>query len=161
MKILKTVLSAFSILILCTNLKAYESPPQKDIYQIKVYRMKTSEQLIQVDSFLKNAYLPALHRLGISQVGVFKNLGIDTAGEKAIYVLIPLHSLEQLSKIEDGLGKDKDYIKAGATYLNVPYNSPAYTRIETIVLRAFNNMPHFQSPSLKGEVAERVYELRS
>ena len=123
--------------------------------------MKTSNQVTQVDNFLKNAYLPALHRLGVSHVGVFKNVGIDTALEKSIYVWIPLRSLEQINRIEDGLTKDATYNNDGAAYLTVPFDAPAYTRIETIVLRAFNKMPHFQSPSLKGDPAERIYELRS
>ncbi|GAC1395986.1 MAG: NIPSNAP family protein [Sediminibacterium sp.] len=114
-----------------------------------------------MDNFLKNAYLPALHRLGVPRIGVFKNVGIDTATEKSIYVWIPLRSLEQLSRIEDGLAKDITYSNEGAAYLTVPFNAPAYTRIETIALRAFSKMPHFQPPSLKGDPAERIYELRS
>jgi len=136
-------------------------PAEKDIYQIKVYRMKTNDQVAQVDTFLKNAYLPALHRLGISSVGVFKNAGIDTTVEKSIYVWIPLRSLEQLNRIEDGLTKDLKYNNDGAAYLNVPFNAAAYTRIETIVLRAFSKMPHFQHPSLKGDTEKRIFELRS
>jgi len=136
-------------------------PPKKDIYQIRVYRMKTNEQVTQVDNFLQSAYLPALHRLGISGVGVFKKVGIDTAVEKSMYVLIPMRSLEQLNRIEDGLTKDITYNKDGAAYLTVPFDAPAYVRIETMVLRAFNHMPHFQTPSLTGDTSKRIYELRS
>jgi hypothetical protein len=150
-------LLALSISTMASNRK----PPKKDIYQVRVYHMKTNEQVTQVDKFLQSAYLPALHRLGISSVGVFKNVGIDTAVEKNMYVLIPMHSLEQLNRIEDGLVKDVTYNKDGAAYLNVPFDAPAYIRVETIVLRAFNNMPHFQSPSLKGDTSKRMYELRS
>ena len=162
MKIKNGLLMAVALFLLSTNLMAFDSNPvKKDIYQIKVYRMKTNDQVTQVDNFLKNAYLPALHRLGVSRVGVFENVGIDTAVEKNIYVWIPLRSLEQLNRIEDGLTKDITYNNDGAAYLTVPFNVPAYTRIETIVLRAFKNMPHFQPPSLKGDPAERIYELRS
>lgn len=162
MKIKNGLLMVFALLPLSTTLIAFaRKPAEKDIYEIKVYRMKTNDQVTQVDSFLKNAYLPALHRLGVSSIGVFKNVGIDTAVEKSIYVWIPLRSLEQLNRIEDGLTKDIIYNNDGAAYLTVPFNAPAFTRIETIVLRAFNKMPHFQPPSLKGDPAERIYELRS
>jgi hypothetical protein len=162
MKIKNGLLMAFVLLYLSTTLVAFNrKPTEKDIYEIKVYRMKTNDQVTQVDNFLKNAYLPALHRLGVSNIGVFKNVGIDTAAEKSIYVWIPLHSLEQINRIEDGLTADATYNKDGDAYLNAPFDAPAYTRIETIVLRAFNKMPHFQSPSLKGDPAERIYELRS
>lgn len=123
--------------------------------------MKSNEQVSQVDNFLKTAYLPALHRLGIAKVGVFVNVGIDTSSEKSIYVLIPMHSLEQLNLIEDGLAKDDVFNKDGAAYLNVAFDSPAYTRVETIVLRAFKDMPHFEVPRLKSDTAKRIYELRS
>ena len=87
MKIKNGLLTAVALFILSTNLMALDSrPAEKDIYQIKIYRMKTNGQVTQVDNFLKNAYLPALHRLGVSRVGVFKNVGIDTAVEKSIYV---------------------------------------------------------------------------
>jgi NIPSNAP len=162
MKIKNGLLTAVASLCLSTTLMAFNrKPAEKDIYEIKVYRMKTNDQVTQVDNFLKNAYLPALHRLGVSSVGVFKNVGIDTAVEKTIYVWIPLRSLEQITRIEDGLTTDVTYNKDGAAYLTVPFDAPAYSRIETIVLRAFNKMPHFQSPSLKGDPAERIYELRS
>ncbi len=151
-----------ALLSLSITMMAFDyKPAEKDIYQIKVYHMNSNEQVTQVDNFLKNAYLPALHRLGISSVGVFKNVGIDTAVEKRIYVLIPMSSLEQLNHIEDGLTKDVTYHNDGAAYLTVPFNVPAYMRIETIVLRAFSDMPHFQPPSLKGDTAKRIYELRS
>ncbi|MCW3091512.1 MAG: family containing protein [Ferruginibacter sp.] len=162
MKIKNGLLMTVVLFPLCTIMMAfYSKPAAKDIYQIKVYRMKTNEQVTQVDNFLKNAYLPALHRLGVSGVGVFKNVGIDTAAEKSIYVWMPLRSLEQINGIEDGLTKDIAYNNDGAAYLTVPFNAPAYTRIETIILRAFTKMPHFQPPSLKGDPAERIYELRS
>ena len=112
-------------------------PAEKNIYLIKVYRMKTNDQVTQVDNFLKTAYLPALHRLGVSRVGVFKNIGIDTALEKSIYVWIPLRSLEQLNRIEDGITKDITYNLDGAPYLAVPFNAPAYTRIETYCTACF------------------------
>ncbi|HTF29853.1 MAG TPA: NIPSNAP family protein [Flavitalea sp.] len=156
------LVTVVALFLLFTNLMAFDlKPAEKDIYQIKVYRMKTNDQVVQIDNFLRNAYLPALHRLGVSRIGVFKNAGIDTAVEKSIYVWIPMRSLEQLNRIEDGLTKDITYNNDGAAYLMVPFNAPAYTRIETIVLRAFFRMPHFQSPLLKGDTAERIYELRS
>ena len=162
MKIKNGLLMVVALLLLSGSLMSfYRKPAEKDIYQIKVYHMKTNEQVTQVDNFLKNAYLPALHRLGVSSVGVFKNVGIDTSVEKSIYVWMPLRSLEQLNRIEDGLTKDVAYNKDGASYLTVPFNAPAFTRIETIILRAFNKMANFQHPSLKGDPVERIYELRS
>lgn len=152
--------AAFLALIIATMAFSHKAP-EKDIYQIRVYHMKSNEQVQMVDQYLKNAYLPALHRLGVNSIGVFKNVGIDTAVEKSIYVWMPLKSLDQLNRIEDGLARDKTYNKDGAAYLDAPYNAPAYTRLESMVLRAFSEMPHFRKPSLTGDPAQRIYELRS
>ena len=139
----------------------YYKEQERDYYQIKVYRLKTNEQVARVDSFLQNAWLPALHRCGISRIGAYKPIGNDTAAEKAIYVFIPLRAAGQLKDIEAKLAKDTAYQVAGASYINTPYNSPAYSRTESILLYAFSAMPQFKAPVLQGNPAERVYELRS
>ncbi|MCC6413594.1 MAG: NIPSNAP family containing protein, partial [Saprospiraceae bacterium] len=66
--LLLTSLLALGIATMAFNHKKAE----KDIYQIRVYHMKSNEQVAMVDHFLKNAYLPAMHRLGVSSIGVFK-----------------------------------------------------------------------------------------
>jgi hypothetical protein len=62
---------------------------QKDIYEIKVYAMKSAEQITATDNYLRDAYIPAMHRLGLKQVGVFKPISNDTALVKEIYVIVP------------------------------------------------------------------------
>ena len=57
---------------------------QKDIYEIRVYKLKSSDQITATDNYLKDAYLPAMHRLGIKQIGVFKPVSNDTAEIKRI-----------------------------------------------------------------------------
>lgn len=162
MKIKIHILLPFVLILFCTNVLAYYSKPiKKDIYQIKVYHLKTNEQVVALDLFLQNAYLPALHRLGIKNIGVFKNLGIDTAVEKSIYTWIPLRSLDQVSQIEDQLKKDLVYNTDGAAFLLAPFNTPAFTRIESILLRAFSQMPDYNQPTFTSAVSERIYELRS
>jgi hypothetical protein len=130
-------------------------------YEIKLYRLNTNEQVQQVDAFLKNAYLPALHRAGIKKVGVYHPVGNDTSSNKRVYVFIPLNSLEQVSTLEDILVNDKQVQADGDAYWNAAFNAPQYKRIETIVLKAFPLMPNFEEPKLSGPKTERVYELRS
>ncbi len=73
----------------------------KEFYQIKIYHLKNAEQEQKVDDFLKNAYLPALHRAGIPKAGVFKPVktaGAE-AGELLIYVFIPFKSMADFHKL--------------------------------------------------------------
>lgn len=135
--------------------------PARMYYQLKVYRLKTAEQVSRTDSFLRDAYLPALHRYGIAAIGVYHFIGNDTAAEKTIHVLIPLRGATQLQEIEDRLAKDAAYQSAGTAYLNTAFDAPAYSRIESILLYAFPMMPRYKTPALKGDPSERIYELRS
>src|SRR5215218_7049295 len=73
--------------------------PARQFYEIKVYYLKGKAQEDRVDSYLKNAYLPALSRAGIKKVGVFKPVPTDTAAGKRIYVFTPMTSLSQVTEI--------------------------------------------------------------
>jgi len=132
---------------------------QKDFYQIKIYRLKNNEQVKQTDDFLQNAYLPALHKAGITKVGVFKPVANDTAAVKTIYVFIPFKSADEWMKLSEVLEKDASYKKAAKNFFEAAYDSPPYERIESIMLDALSVQPHFNLPSPKS--TKRVYELRS
>jgi hypothetical protein len=134
--------------------------PQQEFYEIRIYHLKTDAQEKAVESFLKTAYLPALHKVGITNVGVFKPVEPDTADRK-IYVIVPLKNLDQLGRISESISGDKKFQEAGKDYLGSVYNKPPYTRIESIVLKAFSHNPVLQLPQLKGPRSERIYELRS
>ena len=129
-------------------------------YQIKVYHFKTDQQENIIDGYLKTAFLPALHSAGIKDVGVFKPIAKDTS-DRLIYVFIPLKKLTDLDRISMLIGKDKAFAESGKPYLNAAYNEAPYTRIESIILKAFSSMPKYSLPKLTTPKNERVYELRS
>jgi len=156
-KLLPVIFLLFASSFVANALKAAD---KRSYYEIKVYRVATNEQVKQVDRFLQNDYLPALHRAGIGKIGVFHPTVNDTAAEKRVYIFIPLRSLEDLNTIEELIVTDSKLKEANA-YLDAAYNASPYKRIESIVLKAFPMMPSFQPPSLTGNKTERVYELRS
>ena len=128
-------------------------------YQLKVYHLKTTDQEAKLDNFLQTAYLPAMHRAGIPNVGVFKPNDKDT--EQLVYVFIPYSSWKQYEELEGKLEADNQYQTDGKQYIDAAYTDVPYTRIETIVLKAFEKAPAPLVPALTGPKAERVYELRS
>ncbi len=143
-------------------LAAWAFPPARDYYAIRIYRFSSPSQESDTESFLKAAYLPALHRAGIAKVGVFKPIETDTASfGKKLYLLIPLKSLEEYGGLDDKLAKDAAFQSAGAAYLTAPYTNPPYSRMETILCKSFSGMPRFSVPALNGPVNTRIYELRS
>ncbi|HUS02840.1 MAG TPA: NIPSNAP family protein [Chitinophagaceae bacterium] len=134
---------------------------KKDFYQIKVYNVKTDEQVTAVDQYLKNAYLPALHRAGINKVGVFKPIANDTSQVKRIFVFIPFKSLKEWEKLTQLLDKDVSYQSAANEFMHAAADKKPFERVESILLEAFPMHTRFVLPGLKNPLAERVYELRS
>jgi len=132
-----------------------------DIYQITVYHFKDAQQEITLDTYLQTAYLPALHRKQIKNVGVFKPIANDTAADKIIYVIVPLKSLTNIQTLQGALDKDSIYVEAGKSYLTASYQNPPYVRMEKIILSAFDKSPAMNLPKLSDDKKDHVYELRS
>jgi hypothetical protein len=149
----------FSLFLLCN--KGFGAPPKQEFYSIKIYQLKTAQQEERVNKYLQTAFLPALHRLGILQVGVFTPVDNDTAAIRRIYVLIPFSNMEQFLRLPGLLEKDTAYRSGGKDYLDAAYNDAPYLRMESILLRAFPEMPRLHKPVLQTPPNERIYELRS
>jgi len=132
---------------------------QRDFYQMKIYHLKNNDQVDQVDQYLKDVYLPALHRLGIKNVGVFKPISNDTATAKFVYVLIPFNSAEAWMKAEQNLTKDAAYTSSAKSFREASADKPPFERIESILLDAFPGQGHLLLPATKN--TDRVFELRS
>ncbi|MFX6218111.1 hypothetical protein ABTF55_20145, partial [Acinetobacter baumannii] len=81
--------------------------PNKEFYQITIYRYNRPQQELVLDNYLQNALLPALHRLGIKNIGIFKDIANDTTEQKKLFVIIPATSVEKLYTITDKLSGDK------------------------------------------------------
>lgn len=132
-----------------------------EFYQIKIYKLDDDRQEQRMDTFLEDAWLPALHRAGINSVGVFKPTSEDEPATRQIYVLTPFQSMDQFEKLGAVLAADEEFIAAGRDYLEAAHDDPPYARIESILLRSFKTMPEIGIPDHPTPASERVYELRS
>lgn len=129
-------------------------------YQLKIYHLANDTQENKLDTYLQTAYLPALHRIGIKTVGVFKPVQKDTS-DILVYVFIPFSSFQQIEQLDEKLATDKQYQKDGGDYINAPYSDIPYKRIESVLLKAFPGMPRPALSEVAGNKRERIYELRS
>jgi len=164
MKKIKCLIFAFFVflgLLPVQLLHGQNGKKERSIYQLTVYHFSTKDQEKVLDNYLENAWIPALHRLGIKNVGVFKALANDTSSLKSLYVFLPLLTLNAMIQIPQQLSQDQLYLAAGSDYLNASHDSPPYTRLENIILRAFPLSPQMELPKLQADKKERVYELRS
>ncbi len=155
---MRTCLMALMVVMGSLTLRASSHPW---FYQLRIYHCTSATQIQALESYLNHAYLPALHRTGIASVGVFKPLETSDSAGKMVYVFIPSPSLEKLLTIDQTLSHDAVYQAAGGPFLRAPYDSLPYARMETILMKAFEDMPSPSKPMLTSAPADRVYELRS
>ncbi len=149
------------ILIIAMNLSGYSQEQNRQYYQLKTYTLQNEKQDSVMNAYLKDAYLPALKRAGIENVGVFKYRPNNYLTANKLFVLIPFVSLEQFETLDDMLAQDKTYMTNGSDYVNAKYDEPPYERINSVLMRAFTGMPQMKPSEVQGDRKDRVYELRS
>jgi len=141
------------------------APPQstsdktREYYVLRRYHLQNGPQHKLTESFLAEALVPGLNRLGISPVGVFSvSVGPESP---AYYVLIPGTSAESLATVDFRLEQDAEYMKAGEGFLKAPDKQPAYVRVESSMLLAFEGWPKLTVPAATARHGKRLYELRT
>lgn len=130
-------------------------------YEVKIYRYSTPQQAQATDNYLKNAFIPAVHRAGLKNIGVFKPVEQDTAFGKMTYVFIPYNSYDEYFKLVTTLENDQTYKQAGKDFLDADVKAAPFNRYESVFMKAFAFMPQMKTYSYTTPAGERIYELRS
>jgi hypothetical protein len=126
----------------------------REFYELRVYSLKNELQQKLVEDYFKDAFIPALNRIGNKNIGVFTELKPD--GQTKLYALIPYSTWDDFLTVQDKLAADKTYLENGSAYLNAPATEPAYERIESSLLKAFSHHPKLHVP----QTSPRIFELR-
>jgi hypothetical protein len=148
------------LMLLISSANSRANAPSRNYYQLKIYHYKTQVQEDQIGQYLQLAYLPALHRAGIKNVGVFTPVDQQDT-DRRIYVFTPFHSLDKLVGIDQQLQADGKYMADSKDYADASFDHAPYSRVEIIIMQAFPGMPSPAVPNLTVAKANRVYELRS
>ncbi len=130
----------------------------REYYELRIYELPTGSRKSVVNDYLAKAAIPALNRLGIRPVGVFSV--VSGANALFLYVLIPYPDLGAFESTPPKLMADAGYQKAAAEYLGASIDSPAYTRYESRLLRAFERVPRVRVPAETAAGGPRLFELR-
>jgi hypothetical protein len=133
----------------------------REFYQLKVYTLNNGDQEQRLDAYLETALIPALHRQGLKDIGVFKQHPNKFVLANKVYVLIPFTDIAVVAHMEDKLQQDAEFMGAGARFWDAPYDNPPFERVNTIVMRAFSEMSKMKPSAVTGPKADRVYELRN
>ena len=129
--------------------------PHREYYELRAYRLKSADKQKLVLDYLKAAAIGALNRINIKPVGVFT---ITEPDSPDIYVLLPHKSLESVVTASRLIGSDADYRKAAASVLDAPKSDPAYERIESTLMLAFEAIPKLETPT---KAKSRIFQLRT
>jgi len=142
---------------LCSSAVADEpnAPAKKEYYELRRYRIESEAKQKAADDFLREAAVPAWNRLGIGPVGVFQFLEEECLD---LYVLLPHKSAESVFTANDRLMSDSEFLRLGAVFLDAPFADPAYSRIESSLMVAFDAVPKLEVPST---AKSRVFQLRT
>src|ERR1700754_970370 len=130
--------------------KSTEANTVREFYELRTYSLGNTTQQQLVESYFKNALIPALNRLGSKHVGLFS--GLKPEGQTKLYALIPYNSVEDFISINNKLLLDRAYQSTGAAYLNAAAARPAYQRIESSLLKSFAHMPVMDVPEHKQRI---------
>jgi NIPSNAP len=131
----------------------------REYYQLRQYHFVTGAQQKLVPSYFEQALIPGLNRLGIQPVGAFDlYIGPETP---TIYLLMPSSSLDTLANVDLLLAQDQEFMKAGSSFWGAPAQAPAFTRVESSLLLAFQGHPKLTLPPPTAQKGKRVFQMRT
>jgi hypothetical protein len=138
---------------------AQQPAGKREFYQIRRYSLKSGPQSKLTEDYFAGALIPALGRMNIGPVGAFRlDIGPETP---QFYLLIPGSSTEALATLDLQLAKDEDFLKTAAPYWNGTAAAPAFQRIESSLLIAFEGWPKITPPASSATKGKRIFQLRT
>jgi hypothetical protein len=127
---------------------------QREFYQLRRYALQSGPQAAITEKYISEALIPALAKRA-GPVGAFRlDIGPETP---TLYVLIPILAPAMAGTLELELAQDADYVKAAEPFWSAPAVTPAFLRIDSSLLAAFEGWPRITPPA-KGK---RIFQLRT
>ncbi len=131
----------------------------REFYELRKYHLQSGPQTKLMDSYVADALIPALNRLGCTPVGAFHlDIGPETP---VLYVLIPSVSIDSLLTLDQKLVRDERFMKSAETFWSAPAREPAFLRYESSLLVAFEGWPKLTVPASAATKGKRIFQLRT
>ncbi len=135
------------------------APAAREFYQLRRYHMQTGPQTKLTESYFSDALIPALGRMGMGPVGAFRlDIGPETP---TFLLLIPASSADALATIDLHLAQDATFLTAAEPFWNAPATAPAFLRVESSMLAAFEGWPRLVPPASAAIKGSRIFQLRT
>ena len=141
------------------TLAALGQPASRQYIELRRYHLLPGAKQRAFSSFVGDAMVPAMNRAGVGKVGAFTVM----YGENAPSLLLVLthQSLESAVSLREKLAADTTFTSAGKAVLEAPLSDPAFVRVESSLLRAFESMPAVEPSAGVAAKTPRIYELRT
>lgn len=151
--------SAIAAVSPVTQLEALAQSPARQYIELRRYQLLPGAKQRAFTDFIGAAAIPAMNRAGVARVGAFTVV----YGENAPSLLLVLaHStLDSVVSLRERLAADATYARAGAAIIEAPMSDPAFVRVDSTLLRAFEAMPAIEASAGADTSANRIFELRT
>ena len=135
------------------------STSPRQYYELRKYLLALGAETQLTDKYVATALIPALNRMGIAPVGAFNlSIGPETP---TLYLLLPCANLDTLVNAELHLRADQEFLAAADAFWNAPAAAPAFQRVESTLLIAFEGWPELTVPPPTAQHGKRVFQMRS
>lgn len=133
-------------------------PPDftREIYELRIYQLTNAGTKAALLNYLTSAVAPYVKNLG-GKIGIFSEFG-QTEPPK-LYVLLTFPKAQTYYTFASDMESDPTYQTNAAAYLKSPFDKPLFVRYDTLLLAAFDGVPHFRIPDpSRGLLELRIYE---
>jgi hypothetical protein len=143
-----------SLMLIASSSVLAEQP----LIEVRMVNLRSEEKAKQFDHMMEHGAMSVLHQAGIKNVGVFQPMDpqADEAWQRIL--VLPYPSLEVFLNYRQGY-MNEEFWQAAQAYLVQGKDDPAFSRIESSLLKPFTGMPELAVPGQAN--GKRIFELRT
>ena len=127
--------------------------------ELRRYHLLPGTKQRAFTAFVGDVAIPAMNRAGVGRVGAFTVVYGENA--PSLLLILAHQTLDSVVSLRERLAADAVYARAGAAILDAPMSDPAFVRVESTLLRAFEAMPALEPSAGAGTPTPRIFELRT
>lgn len=135
-----------------------QSTPRQFI-ELRRYHLLPGTKQRAFSTFIGDVAIPAMNRAGVGKVGAFTVVYGENA--PSLLLVLPHQTLDSVVSLRERLASDAEYGRAGAAILEAPLSDPAFVRMESSLMRAFEAMPAVEPSAGAAAATARIFELRT
>lgn len=141
------------------QLNALGQSAPRQYFELRRYHLLPGVKQRAFIDFVGSVAIPAMNRAGVGRVGAFTV--VYGENEPSLLLVLTHQTLDGMVSLRDRLPADAVYARAGAAILDAPMSDPAFVRVESTLLRAFDAMPALEPSAGAGTGTPRIFELRT